>query len=174
MNNERTSEPGKRCCFDNDVLETSGNAQRQLTAAIGDILRIYGQDVQITIEKLKDISERVKDINGDLIDWASELTELYKFPEGCRPSAEEFHVDITGVKDFMRVFIECRNKVWRLVTLLMLDYECEFSPMIEELDKLLSVDDLVVHWWPTCFKSFIPRFLGKRLQFQGRDNRCNC
>ena len=177
MDKDRINEAEEQHCLDKGGVVVGVNAQQQLSTVARDILEKYNGCQRITSEILEDISVRVKGIDGELIDWSSEINELLKFPEGCRPTSEEDVVDVSDLRNYRGAIVECRDKILRLVTLLMLDYECGCYPMVEDsdfmeaLDYLLSLDDLILQRWPACFKFFIPRFLVRRLKTnEGRDN----
>ena len=125
-------------------------AQQQLDGVIKYVVRAYGDKRSVSVEVLEDISDRVKDISSDMIDWPTTVNALLK-------------------RSYSRVDFKCKV-VWRLVTLLMLDYKPEYSSMCYELDWLLNPINCIFdnrdNRWSERLENFISEYLSDRVTLE--------
>ena len=84
MDKDRINEAEEQHCLDKGGVVVGVNAQQQLSTVARDILEKYNGCQRITSEILEDISVRVKGIDGELIDWSSEITTIACMPKTMR------------------------------------------------------------------------------------------
>ena len=139
-------------------------AQQQLDGVMKDVVRAYGDKASVSVEVLEDISERVKEIDNDMIDWPATVNALLKRSVTSRFTYSSLFF---GDRSCTRVDLyKCRRKVWQLVTLLMLDYEPEWSSMCSDLDWLLSSKGIAADCWKERLESFISEYLRDRVSLE--------
>lgn len=143
--------------------------QRQVEAVLNDVADAYCGKASIYQEALVDVSERVKEIDADLIDWVALVDDILK-PIVIR-------VVDSWIFSSNKRRMKCRAKVWKVVALLMMDrWEAKLSQMTNELNVLLSANCIgltVVSLterssWQTRLEKFIAKYLKDRVQLVDR------
>lgn len=143
--------------------------QRQVEAVLNDVADAYCGKASIYQEALVDVSERVKEIDADLIDWVALVDDILK-PIVIRV------VDSWRFSSNKRR-MKCRAKVWKVVALLMMDrWEAKLSQMTDELNVLLSANCIGLSIvslterssWQTRLEEFIAKYLKDRVQLVDR------
>lgn len=128
-------------------------AAQKLNDAIKFATRKYGTSKRISTDALKDIEKRVTGIDGDLIDWVSNCTAILDVESIC-----ERYSGVESARDK-----ECRKKIWRLVTLLMIEYEPEYSVMCDKLNGLLVPSCIRKDDWVEKLQTFMSKYLEDRI-----------
>ena len=126
---------------------------QKLNDALKFATRKYGTSKRISTDALKDIEKRVTGIDGDLIDWVSNCTAILDVKSIC-----ERYSGVESARDK-----ECRKKIWRLVTLLMIEYEPEYSVMCDKLNGLLVPSCIRNDDWVEKLQTFMSKYLEDRI-----------
>ena len=143
--------------------------QRQVEAVLNDVADAYCGKASIYQEALVDVSERVKEIDADLIDWVALVDDILK-PIVIR-------VVDSWISSSNKRRMKCRAKVWKVVALLMIDrWEANLSQMTDELNVLLSANCIGLSIvslterssWQTRLEEFIAKYLKDRVQLVDR------
>lgn len=130
-------------------------ANQQIDNAMEDVVQNYRDCASVTMEALRYSSDLVKGIDGDKIDWPTKVNPLLKqYSTKQRSMWSEYNrIDRT----------KCRANVWRLITLLMLDYAPQRSRMTSELDWLLSSSNIERPSWPERIAALVSSYLADRV-----------
>jgi len=115
----------------------------KLDVAMNDVVKEFGSRKSVSDCVLKRISDFVKEIDGNFIDWTFCVNAILDIPI-------------------------CREKVWRLVTLLMVEYKPEDSAMSDRLNLLLS--SIQRQSWGKRFYEFIETYLNDRVSLVDKDD----
>ena len=156
----------------------------KLDVAMNNVVKEFGSRESVSDCVLKRISDFVKGIDGNFIDWTFCVNAILDIPIPDIP-------DIPVIPDIPWLFsgsrltkslIEkeleseirresiCREKVWRLVTLLMVEYKPEDSAMSDRLNLLLSSQSIQQQSWGKRFYEFIETYLNDRVSLVDKDD----
>lgn len=136
--------------------------QRQVEVVLSDVADAYCGKASIYQEALVDVSERVKEIDADLIDWVALVDDILK-PIVIR-------VVDSWISSSNKRRMKCRAKVWKVVALLMMDrWEAKLSQMTNELNVLLSANCIGGSSWQTRLEVFVEEYLNDRVKLVDRE-----
>ena len=163
----------------------------KLDAAMNNVVKEFGSMASVSDCVLKRISDFVKGIDGNFIDWTFCVNAILDIPIPDIPSLfSDSRLNIKGnevltiigkavesleeiEKEFeseIRRESICREKVWRLVTLLMVEYKPEDSAMSDRLNLLLSSQSIQQQSWGKRFYEFIETYLNDQVSLVDKDD----
>lgn len=148
----------------------------KLDAAMNNVVKEFGSMASVSDCVLKRISDFVKGIDGNFIDWTLCVNAILDIPIPDIPSRPSLFEDVFN--SMIEINIEskrsrktiCREKVWRLVTLLMVEYKPEDSAMSDRLNLLLSSQSIQQQSWGKRFYEFIETYLNDRVSLVDKDD----
>jgi len=135
------------------IARARKHAQDQIATIMKDVGEVYQEKASVYKEALDDISERVNGIDGEMIDWVVLVNDILK----------PVRIDEFDYVAREKRCLKCRVKIWRLVTLLMVDYKPRLSAMTNELGRLLSRDAIDRDSWQQNLEKFIAQYLADRV-----------
>ncbi len=143
----------------------------KLDVAMNNVVKEFGGMASVSDCVLKRISDFVKGIDGNFIDWTLCVNAILDIPIPDIPSRLSLWEGVLNSEMQRKIWRKttiCREKVWRLVTLLMVEYKPEDSAMSDRLNLLLS--SIQQQSWGKRFYEFIETYLNDRVSLVDKDD----